>query len=80
MTRLPLTVVRSNLSSLVKRAARGTPIGVTVRGRVEAYLVSAETVEARTTRKKPKLRGSMKLRGSLDGSRDAFLRWLRGEG
>lgn len=41
---MPLSEVRSKLSPLVAHA--GPPMGITVHGRVAAYLVSAEHLEA----------------------------------
>ena len=79
MTKLPLSKVRMNLSSLVQRAAKGTPIAVTVRGRVSAYLVSAQTVERSRSPRRPKVRGSLVLRKPLEGTRADFLRWLGGQ-
>ena len=79
MDTLPLAVVRSNLSSLVRKAARGATVGVTVRGKIAAYLVPASSVE-KPAGKAARLRGSLKLRRSLSGSREDFLQWLHGEG
>jgi hypothetical protein len=73
---LPLSDVRSRLSPLL-RELRPTskPVGVTVHGKVKGYLVSPEQLqrmlgharqEARAERRKPSMRGSMKLLRPLD--------------
>lgn len=79
---LPLSEVRSKLSPLVARG--GAPVGITVRGRVAAYLVSAEHLEslqrkaARMDRgaPRPDIRGSVELVGDLKAARAALGREL----
>ena len=71
-----LSEVRSNLSSLVRRAARGQPVAITVRGKVQAYLVAQP---ARPSRVAPLVRGSAKAGKPLAGARAQYLRWMYGE-
>lgn len=79
---LPLSEVRSRLSPLVAEA--GAPLGITVHGRVAAYLISADHLEAlqrkatRTSRKEAHeaLRGSVELVGDLRKNREAINREL----
>lgn len=79
---LPLSEVRSKLSPLVARG--GAPVGITVHGRVAAYLVPAEHLEAlqrkvaRMSRgaKRPDVRGTVEIVGDLKEGRAAINREL----
>src|SRR3954469_18685165 len=79
--KLPLTVVRSSLSPLLKRLERtqGT-VGIAIHGKIHGYLVPSKAYEALRTRAeqagrrgktgRPALYGSLTLVGDLEeGSR-----------
>jgi antitoxin (DNA-binding transcriptional repressor) of toxin-antitoxin stability system len=80
MSPLSLSYVRANLSALVRKAAKGTAVPVAIRGKVEAYLVSADSQVTVSRLSAPRLRGSLRLLNPLEGSRPDYLRWLDGKG
>lgn len=73
---LPLSEVRANLSSLVRKTKHGAAIGVTVRGKVVAWLVPPQAVKERGRKTARALRGSLRLLKPLDGTRADYLKWL----
>ncbi len=79
---LPLSAVRARLSPLIKqRRPLGRPLGITVHGKVEAYLLTREQLEQLLSRARQEgraeatrtpIRGSIKLRRNLEeGSAEA---------
>jgi prevent-host-death family protein len=77
---VPLSKVRANLSSLVRKASHGASIGVTVRGAVVARLVPPQGEDARARKSARALRGSLRLVKPLDAGRAAYLKWLGVDG
>jgi antitoxin (DNA-binding transcriptional repressor) of toxin-antitoxin stability system len=68
-----LSDVRKDLSRLVRLAAGGRPVAITVRGKVTAWLVAPGRLTG--VKAKP-LRGSLKLVRPLEDSRRDYLKWM----
>lgn len=79
---MPLTDVRSSLSPLIKQVQRTKlPVGITVHGQVEAYLVARETMseleDGRPTGSRRSPRGSLELVEDLEAGREKIRAALR---